>query len=186
MTGAPHRCIDACHCPDHGTPLLFAPASGEHACPDADCRYSGGLESAEEARRTGLWLNDAAVDHGFIQACMYAGLWTARNGADRAAGELLDALYAQSRLRKLAAGKARTGEGDSAYGPGTPYLEHLVLRQHLALVAEGTGPADPLVTDHATLQHAAERAGYLLTPEQREEIQTVGQPLDFTVPPPGR
>ena len=28
----PHRCDKICVCPEHGTPLIYAPASDDHAC----------------------------------------------------------------------------------------------------------------------------------------------------------
>lgn len=39
-------CDERCVCPVHDTPLLFSPASGEHACQDADCRHGHGMEPA--------------------------------------------------------------------------------------------------------------------------------------------
>jgi hypothetical protein len=40
----PHRCDDDCTCPVHGTPLLYAPASNEHACQDPDCEHAHGFD----------------------------------------------------------------------------------------------------------------------------------------------
>jgi hypothetical protein len=37
-----HRCDDECACPEDGKPMVYAPASGEHACLDPECRYAHG------------------------------------------------------------------------------------------------------------------------------------------------
>jgi hypothetical protein len=42
-----HRCTDQCVCPIHGTPLIYAPESGEHACQDATCVHGHGLQSGD-------------------------------------------------------------------------------------------------------------------------------------------
>lgn len=39
-----HRCDDDCTCPVHGNPLLYAPASNQHACQAPDCEYAQGFE----------------------------------------------------------------------------------------------------------------------------------------------
>jgi hypothetical protein len=39
-----HVCDDRCLCPVHGTPLLYAPSTDDHACQDVDCVHGrGGL-----------------------------------------------------------------------------------------------------------------------------------------------
>jgi hypothetical protein len=40
-----HRCDERCTCPVHGTPMYFAPSTGEHACQDVDCKYGHGYET---------------------------------------------------------------------------------------------------------------------------------------------
>lgn len=42
--GRPHVCDDLCVCPIHDTPLLYAPASNEHACQDPDCEHAHGID----------------------------------------------------------------------------------------------------------------------------------------------
>lgn len=41
----PHKCDEGCVCPECGKPLIYAPSTNEHACPDVDCKYGHGLES---------------------------------------------------------------------------------------------------------------------------------------------
>jgi hypothetical protein len=36
-------CDERCVCPVHSTPLLYAPASDEHACQDVNCRHGHGM-----------------------------------------------------------------------------------------------------------------------------------------------
>lgn len=43
-------CDDRCVCPDHGTPLLYWPAGGDHACQDVECRYGRGMRTAGPVR----------------------------------------------------------------------------------------------------------------------------------------
>lgn len=38
-----HRCDDECVCPLDGKPLLYAPASDQHACQDPDCTNAQGI-----------------------------------------------------------------------------------------------------------------------------------------------
>lgn len=38
-----HQCDGECVCPLDGKPLLYAPASGEHACQDPDCANAHGV-----------------------------------------------------------------------------------------------------------------------------------------------
>ena len=38
-----HHCDERCVCPVHGTALIYAPASGEHACQDIDCVHGHGM-----------------------------------------------------------------------------------------------------------------------------------------------
>lgn len=38
-----HQCDDECVCPLDGKPLLYAPASNEHACQDPDCANAHGV-----------------------------------------------------------------------------------------------------------------------------------------------
>jgi hypothetical protein len=33
----PHVCDEGCVCPEHGTPLLYWPFGGEHACQSSSC-----------------------------------------------------------------------------------------------------------------------------------------------------
>lgn len=45
--GLIHRCDDECRCPIHpDLPLLYAPATGEHACQKIDCVHGHGMRSA--------------------------------------------------------------------------------------------------------------------------------------------
>ena len=46
----PHRCDETCVCPECGEALLFAPASGEHACVDPECVNAHGLPHPLELR----------------------------------------------------------------------------------------------------------------------------------------
>lgn len=38
----PHQCDERCACPEHGTPLIYSPATDDHACQDVECRYGHG------------------------------------------------------------------------------------------------------------------------------------------------
>lgn len=42
MTTKPHYCDERCACPVHGTPLIYSPAAGDHACQDITCEYGHG------------------------------------------------------------------------------------------------------------------------------------------------
>lgn len=37
-----HVCNDGCMCPVHRTPLIYSPASDDHACQDIACEYGHG------------------------------------------------------------------------------------------------------------------------------------------------
>jgi hypothetical protein len=37
-----HQCGTHCVCPTHGTPLIYAPASDDHACHDVHCEFGNG------------------------------------------------------------------------------------------------------------------------------------------------
>lgn len=43
----PHRCTNQCRCPIHQTALLYWPAGDDHACQDADCKYTHGFKAVE-------------------------------------------------------------------------------------------------------------------------------------------
>lgn len=43
----PHRCDERCVCPVHGTPLIYWPAGGDHACQDVNCVYGHGMNELE-------------------------------------------------------------------------------------------------------------------------------------------
>jgi hypothetical protein len=42
VTTKAHVCDDWCICPLHETPLLYAPAHGDHACQDIECVHAHG------------------------------------------------------------------------------------------------------------------------------------------------
>jgi hypothetical protein len=56
-----HRCDDQCACPEHGTPLFYSPAAGDHACQDPGCVFAHGMSDA-------LLLQWATARHGPVQA----------------------------------------------------------------------------------------------------------------------
>jgi hypothetical protein len=43
-----HQCDDTCLCPEHGTPMWYHPASGDHACIDGTCPYARGVRAAPD------------------------------------------------------------------------------------------------------------------------------------------
>lgn len=50
VTLKPHRCDESCTCPHHGTPLLYSPATFDHACQDPSCEFAHGMFSILLAR----------------------------------------------------------------------------------------------------------------------------------------
>lgn len=42
LEASAHVCGDGCVCPIHGTPLLYAPNGGDHACQDPECEHAHG------------------------------------------------------------------------------------------------------------------------------------------------
>lgn len=49
----PHRCDpDRCVCPRHGTPMIYAPRSDEHACQDVSCPFGHGIRAAATPAET--------------------------------------------------------------------------------------------------------------------------------------
>jgi hypothetical protein len=72
-----HTCDERCVCPRHGTPMIYWPRGGDHACQDADCMYGRGVRVAIGAElpsvtcpRCGMTSrNSDDVDHGYCGQC---------------------------------------------------------------------------------------------------------------------
>lgn len=73
MTTDRHRCDDSCACPIHGTRMLYAAATAQHACQDPGCVHAHGvdlvaLQYAEMVK--------AEAERGALPHSLWHGNWT--------------------------------------------------------------------------------------------------------------